>query len=110
MLGKKLRKIRKEANLTIEELAKILSKGQKRVINISMISNWENDKVEPTTNTIRKYCNLFNVSMDWLLDIIVDENKLTNKNKLINQITEQLDKLNEEQLNKINEMIKIIIK
>lgn len=110
MLGKKLRKIRKEANLTIEELAKILSKGQKRVINISMISNWENDKVEPTTNTIRIYCNLFNVSMDWLLDIIVDEDKLTNKNKLINQITEQLDNLNEEQLNKINEMIKIIIK
>lgn len=46
----------------------------------------------------------------WLLDIIVDENKLTNKNKLINQITEQLDSLTEEQLNKINEMIKIIIK
>lgn len=108
MLGKKLKDIRKNNNLTLEELADIFSKSQKKKITKGMISTWENEKIEPTRQSLEKYCLMFDVSMDWLLDL--NQDKLTNKNKLIKQITEQLDKLNEEQLNKINEMIKIIIK
>ena len=108
MLGDKLKEIRKNNNLTLEELAGIFSKSQKKKITKGMISNWGNGKIEPTRQSLEKYCLLFNVSMDWLLDL--NNDKLTNKTKLIRTITQQLDKLDEEQLNKINEMIKIIIK
>lgn len=108
MLGDKLKDIRKNNNLTLEQLAEIFSKSQKKKITKGMISNWENNKIEPTRQSLEKYCLLFNVSMDWLLDL--NNDKLTNETKLIRNITQQLDKLNEEQLNKINEMIKIIIK
>lgn len=61
MLGKRLRVLREEKNLTQDELGKALSISQKR------ISNYEKDERFPDPNTLIKIANFFGVSIDYLL-------------------------------------------
>jgi len=57
----RLKELRKEKNLTQEELAKILG------ISRSTIAGYETERKEPDYETLKKIADFFNVSTDYLL-------------------------------------------
>ena len=63
MLGERLLQLRKEANLTQDELAVILK------INKHSISSYERGKSEPSDEIKIAIANYFNVSVDYLLGV-----------------------------------------
>ena len=60
-LGKIIQNLRKEKNISQEELAEILN------ISRQTISNWENSKSYPDILTLIKLCNTYKLSLDELL-------------------------------------------
>ena len=76
-LGNKLKAIRKENNLSMEELKNILNYKYDLNISKSMISRWENNKSEPFNTYLSAYAREFNLDMNDLLDI-EDKNDLSN--------------------------------
>lgn len=65
-LGENLKKLRKERNLSQEQLAEMLN------VSRQAISKWESNKTYPDIENLVLLRNLFNVSLDYL---IVNENK-----------------------------------
>ncbi|PGU05382.1 helix-turn-helix domain-containing protein [Bacillus cereus] len=61
MIGKNLRKLRKNNNLTMKEL------GQKLNLAESTISGYENGNRKPDYDTLNKFADFFEVSTDYLL-------------------------------------------
>ena len=61
-LGKKLKELRLEKNLSQVELAKNLNFSNRT------ISDWEADKIEPNLATIIKICKFYKISVDELLE------------------------------------------
>lgn len=62
-LGKRLYYRRKEKGISQEKLAIILGKKTKQVI-----SNWENDRTEPSINDIRQIAEALNTTASYLID------------------------------------------
>jgi len=60
-LGRKVRKLRKDAGLSQEELA------QRLFVSRQVISKWERDRGTPDIQNLQIIANLFNVSVDSLL-------------------------------------------
>ena len=60
-IGKRLREIRKYKNLTQEQLAEGVG------VNVSHISNIENNRVKVSLTLLVKMCNALGVSVDYLL-------------------------------------------
>lgn len=65
-IGTKIKKMRKEENLTQEELADLMKMTR---ANISLL---ESDKINITHENIIKICNIFNIESDTLLNIKID--------------------------------------
>ncbi|BES66088.1 XRE family transcriptional regulator [Gottschalkiaceae bacterium SANA] len=59
--GTRLRALRKEKNMTQEELAILINSTK------ANISKYETSKVEPNIETIRFFADYFDVSVDYLL-------------------------------------------
>lgn len=76
-LGDKLKAIRTENNMSMEELKNILNYKYDLNISKSMISRWENHKSEPLNTYLSAYAREFNLDMNDLLDI-EDKNDLSN--------------------------------
>jgi len=57
----RLKELRKEKNITQQELAKNIQ------VNQSMIARWEKDECEPTASAIVAVADYFNVCTDYLL-------------------------------------------
>lgn len=62
-IGKIIKRLRRERDMTQEQLAEILS------ISPQAVSRWETDMAMPDISLIAPICNLFNVSSDELLEI-----------------------------------------
>ena len=62
-LHEKLRGMREDRDLSQTQLGKFLHMGQKKVSRI------ENGEQALTTDELKSYCILFNVSSDWLLGL-----------------------------------------
>lgn len=60
-IGERIKFLRKQNNWTVQQLAELINKTKGNV------SSYENDKYEPSAQTIIKICEQFNVSADWLL-------------------------------------------
>lgn len=60
-LGERLRQVRKEKNMSMDELGKKLNLG------ISTISQYENSKRKPNVEVLNALADFFNVSVDYLL-------------------------------------------
>ena len=58
MLKISLAAARKNANLTQDEVSKILN------VALSTVQNWENGKTAPKINKAIELCNLYNVTLD----------------------------------------------
>jgi len=78
-LSNKIQKIRKERNLTQENLAEELN------VSRQTISNWENKNIYPDIETLVLISNKFNISLDSLLkedtDFVRDIDKKVKSNK-----------------------------
>ena len=70
MIGERLLELRKDADLTQDDLAEILK------INKHSISSYERDKSEPPDAIKIAIARYFNVSMDYLLGITDDPNPI----------------------------------
>lgn len=72
-LGDKLKKIRLDKNMSMEELKNLLNNKYDLNISKSMISRWENGKSEPINTYLSAYAKEFNLDMNDLLDIDLSE-------------------------------------
>ena len=61
--GEKIKELRVERNLTQKQLAEKIGQGQ------STIVYWEKNQQEPTISSLKKLCELFEVSADYLLGL-----------------------------------------
>ncbi len=59
--GEKIKELRKEKGLTQKMLAEKIGQAQ------STIFYWEQNKQEPTISSLKKLCEVFEVSADYLL-------------------------------------------
>ena len=64
-LGSKLKKLRIDKGLTMEQLSEIFNKNYNANISKSMISRWENNKRIISTPNASLYCKYFNISLDY---------------------------------------------
>ena len=61
-VGENIKNIRKKNNITQEELAEKLN------VTRQAVSNWENGKTEPDIETLTKIAQIFDISIDELVD------------------------------------------
>ena len=61
MLGEKLKKLRKEKNISQQELA------EKLFVSNKTISSWEQNRTEPNLDIIVSICNIFDISVSALI-------------------------------------------
>lgn len=82
--GCKIKELRKELNLTQEELLKIINEKYNRRISKSMISKWENGIEEPQKFTdVSAMAEFFGVKADYLVGITDDKYGDDNKYRMI---------------------------
>ena len=79
--GKTIKKLRRDREMTQEQLAEILS------ISPQAVSRWETDMAMPDISLIAPLCNLFDITSDELLGI-----DHTQKQKKIKSICDEADK------------------
>ena len=68
-LGSQIRKLRNELSLSQDELA------EKVFVSRQSISNWENDKTYPDIKSLLLLCEVFSVSLDYLVKGDITEMK-----------------------------------
>ncbi len=81
-IGIIIKKLRKEKDITQEQLAEYLG------ISSRAVSQWECGKTMPDISQLPVIANIFNVTTDYLLGVNVDE-----KSKIINEIIKKARKL-----------------
>lgn len=93
----RLRALRKEKNMTQEELAKLINTTK------ANISKYETGRVEPNIETIRFFADFFDVSVDYLLG---DTNLRNYPDTLAFHSTEDLTEEEIEEVRKYIEFLK----
>ena len=103
-LGEKIKKLRKEKNISQTELADAIGVHQ------SHIGRYERNDSVPTAFIIKKMAHLFNVSADYLLSEEDGEiaASLTSDKELLSQFQE-ISRLNDENKRFIKKMIKMVL-
>lgn len=91
--GKKLANLRKQSNLTKQDLAEKLNLSKQSIVK------WEKDLELPDLNSIKKLSSIFNICIDELLDYKIEHIKLD-----LETSTETIDK-KDSKLNKVNSFI-----
>ena len=66
--GERLRELRKQRNLTADEVAASIKTSRAQIVNI------ENDKASPSVNLMIRLINFYGVGADYLLGISDDPN------------------------------------
>jgi transcriptional regulator with XRE-family HTH domain len=109
VFNQRLRQLRKECDLSQEELAKILDTDR------SNVANWETRR-QPDYNIIKKISEYFNVTTDYLLGVTDEKGgkvevtfSLTN-GTTVNDLSEMLSQLSPDDQQLIFNMINSLIK
>ena len=100
-LGTKIKNLREVEKISQEELAKNLK------INRNYLSRIETGKSEPTSSILKDLANIFNISIDSLLDISKDDS--SNKEK-VDTIYKKLKYLNNNDLDFLIRIIEVMTK
>ncbi|MEK3976090.1 helix-turn-helix domain-containing protein [Psychrobacillus sp. FSL K6-1267] len=103
-IGTELKKIRNENKLSQEEFAERINKRTGLSITKGMVSKWESDTTEPRTRVLRAIAETFNVSLDRILGIKI-ENTTSSVETLAAHIK---DEVTEEQMKSIRDYIDFI--
>lgn len=98
--GFMINKMRTNNKLTMEDLAN--SVGVKK----STVSMWENGGIVPREDVLIKLSQLFQVSVDYLLGN--DMEGMYPENKKLKYIQRNLEKLNDEKLEKAEDILKAV--
>lgn len=102
-LGNKIKNIRHNNNMSQEELAKILK------INRNNLSRIETNKSLPTAEVLYRFANYFNISIDSLLGInLNDQETSESKKNKVKKITQQCMYLTNTDLDFILNMIYVM--
>lgn len=108
MMGEKLRELRKNRYLTLEELAVDLTKiykDKEKPINFSKgkLSKWENEKDEPRLPSLKAIADYFGVSVDYLmnttpndLNLIYNQLEQERQKEVFNYANHQLQQQNKQ--------------
>lgn len=109
MLGNKLKYLREQDGLSQSQLGKILD------VRTSTISNWENDRGEPSYKKLKEIAEYFSVSIDYLLEYEpeFDSEEQARQNKEIIEKTIKLlsnKKITNDDLDKALEIIEVLKK
>ena len=75
MLGENIQKLRKQANMSQEQLA------EKIDVTRQTISNWELGETAPNPEQLKKLSKELNISIDKLLDNVVDTKEETTRER-----------------------------
>ena len=67
-LGRRIKELRKKRNITQQDLAEMLG------VSYQAISRWENNITSPDITALPVLANIFNVTVDYLLDVNINEN------------------------------------
>lgn len=68
-LGEKIKKLRKENHLTLEQMAnKLNANNSKAGFSKGRLSRWESGKDEPRLSSLKQVAELFNVSIDYFFE------------------------------------------
>lgn len=105
MIGTKIRELRKNNKLTLEELADALNQKYPNTINFNKgkISKWENNKEEPRLSSVKIIADFFDVPLDYFNDtpdshpeILTIYNQLEDpkQEKVLDYAKEQLEEQN----------------
>ena len=73
-LGRRIKELRKKRNITQQDLAEMLG------VSYQAISRWENNITSPDITTLPVLANIFNVTVDYLLDVNIKENTQIREN------------------------------
>ncbi len=101
IFSERIRKIRLNNNMTMDELAKLFN------ITKSRISMWENNGVVPREEILIKLSKYFNVSIDYLLGNEKIEVNVP-ENQRLKRIRCGLDKLDNKRLEKAEFVLKVV--
>jgi transcriptional regulator with XRE-family HTH domain len=71
-MGEKLRELRNERNLTMDELVREMNSKYKTNINKGMVSKWENNKGEPRLEHGKYLADFYGVSLDYIIGLVGD--------------------------------------
>lgn len=115
MLGNKVRTLRKNSNLTLNELADKLNAryAETATFTKGKLSKWENDKDEPKLSSVVLLADFFNVSIDYFMDrkteiqAVFDELNSTRQNKVLHFAHSELEQQNNED-DKVVPLFKVI--
>lgn len=69
-LGEKLRELRTERNLTMDELVREMNAKYSTNINKGMVSKWENNKGEPRLEHGKYLADFYGVSLDYIIGLV----------------------------------------
>ena len=100
LIGDKLRDLREDMGLTQNEVA------QKTDCTLAMISNYELNRREPDLNTLKKLCNFYSVTADYLLGRS-SEPKSYNQSSLSHRQKELFNYFNKLPVNLQDEVIRM---
>jgi transcriptional regulator with XRE-family HTH domain len=102
-IGEKIHKLRKEKGWSQNQLA------QKIDINTRNISLYESGKAVPSSETVQKLANLFNVSTDYLFNDEPENIASTGiKDKSLIPLFEEIDNMNMEEKNAVRVFVEAI--
>ena len=101
IFGTRVKELREKAELSMEELAKKLG------VTKSRVNMWENNGTVPRMNILIELAKYFNVTTDYLLGND-DDKEIDTENTKLSSLQRNLRKLNEEDLEKAEKMLKAV--
>lgn len=72
-IGREIRRIRTENNLSQEEFADRINEQVGLSITKGMVSKWESNSIEPKTRMIKAIAETFHVSLDQMLGLNIPD-------------------------------------
>lgn len=97
----KIKQLRSDKNMSLEQLAVEFSRRYNSKISKSSISRWENNLAKPDIDDANIYADYFSVSLDWLMDRQPSEK--------VETIAAHMDEdLSEEEIEEIQKYIQFI--
>jgi transcriptional regulator with XRE-family HTH domain len=96
--SKEIKKIRTNRNLTMEQLANFLG------VTKSSVNMWENKGVVPREEILRNIAEKFNISLDTLLGVAIEETE----NQTLSYIQRNIGKLDDANLKKAETLLRTV--
>ena len=92
MFGDRLKEARKNAQMTLEDLANKYNKTYSGKLSKGTLSKYENGKQEPMFSVVTRLAAILNVSVDTLCEFSEKETELSEEVKLIEAVQKQWGK------------------